>query len=308
MRKLLVIIGSLLPFFLSAQTDTTNTTPKDTTLVAPKDTLWKVGGLGNLNFSQIALSNWAGGGESSISVTGLLDVFANYEKGKIHWDNRLNLGYGLLRQGEGGKVVKTDDKIDFSSQLGREIRKNVSYVGYLGFRSQFDKGFNLPNDSVKISDFLAPGYVILSLGLKYKPVKWIKLYASPLTGKITIVNDQTLADEGAFGVDPGEKVRTEFGGLVRVQIEKELMENVSLSTNVEAFSNYSEDPDHIDVNWEALLAMKVNEFLTASITTNLIYDHDVKIGIDENNDGIIDKEGPRVQFKEVLSVGLSYKF
>lgn len=272
-----------------------------------QDTLWEKGGLFNLNFSQVALSNWAGGGQSSMSITGLVNLFANYEKGKITWENSLNLGYGLQQQGE-GKLIKSDDRIDFSSQVGKKITKKFSYAGFLGFKSQFTPGYNYPNDSVIISDFLAPGYVLLSVGITYKPKKWIEAYVSPLTGKLTVVNNSVLSNAGAFGVTPGDKIRSEFGGMMRIQIQKNIAENVHLTTKVEAFSNYSENPDHIDVNWEALISMKVNKFLTASISTNLVYDHDVDISIDENKDGIVDKVGPRVQFKEVLAIGLSYKF
>jgi hypothetical protein len=272
-----------------------------------KDTLWETGGLANINFSQVALKNWAGGGESSIAINGLVNLFANYEKDNITWDNALNLGYGLQQQGE-GKMLKSDDRIDFSSQVGKKINKKFSYSGFLGFKSQFTPGYNYPNDTVIISDFLAPAYVLLSVGINYKPKKWFEAYVSPLTGKLTVVNNTFLSNAGAFGVTPGDKFRGEFGGMVRVQIQKDLVENVRLTTKVEAFSNYSDEPDHIDVNWEALLAMKVNKFLTASLSTNLIYDHDVDIAVDENNDGVTDKMGPRVQFKEVMAIGLSYKF
>ena len=296
MRKVIVLL-MLLPLAGIAQINPT----------LQKDTLWETGGLANLNFSQVALKNWAGGGESSIAINGLVNLFANYEKDNITWDNALNLGYGLQQQGE-GKMLKSDDRIDFSSQVGKKINKKFSYSGFLGFKSQFTPGYNYPNDTVIISDFLAPAYVLLSVGINYKPKKWFEAYVSPLTGKLTVVNNTFLSNAGAFGVTPGDKFRGEFGGMVRVQIQKDLVENVRLTTKVEAFSNYSDEPDHIDVNWEALLAMKVNKFLTASLSTNLIYDHDVDIAVDENNDGVTDKMGPRVQFKEVIAIGLSYKF
>jgi len=296
MRKILVLF-MLVPLFGTAQINPT----------LQQDTLWEKGGLLNLNFSQVALTNWAGGGQNSISINGLVNLFANYEKDKVTWDNALNLGYGLQQQGD-GKMLKSDDKIDFSSQVGKKINKKFSYSSFFGFKSQFTPGYNYPNDTVIISDFLAPAYVLLSAGVNYKPKKWFEAYFSPLTGKLTVVNNTILSNAGAFGVTPGDKFRGEFGGMARVQIQKDLVENVRLTTKVEAFSNYSDKPDHIDVNWELLLAMKVNKFLTASLTTNLIYDHDVDIAIDENDDGITDKMGPRVQFKEVIAIGLSYKF
>jgi len=54
--------------------------------------------------------------------------------------------------------------------------------------------------------------------------------------------------------------------------------------------------------------MKINKFLTASLSTHLIYDDDINIAVDRNDDGINDGNGPRIQFKEVLSLGLSYQF
>ena len=92
------------------------------------------------------------------------------------------------------------------------------------------------------------------------------------------------------------------------------MENVSFQTNIDLFSNYSEDPQNIDVNWDNVLSMKINKFLTSTITTSLIYDHDIKIQ-ETKSDGTpkLDAEGnpeigPRTQFKYVIAVGFQYKF
>ena len=54
--------------------------------------------------------------------------------------------------------------------------------------------------------------------------------------------------------------------------------------------------------------MKVNEFLSANLVTNMIYDDDISIPIDNNGDGIIDESGPRIQFMEMFGAGLSFKF
>jgi len=86
------------------------------------------------------------------------------------------------------------------------------------------------------------------------------------------------------------------------------MENISLQTKLDLFSNYLDNPQYIDVNWEVLISMKVNKYISATLSTQLLYDHDINIAIDENGDGITDKSGSRTQFKEVLGVGFSYKF
>nr|MBP9083784.1 DUF3078 domain-containing protein [Bacteroidia bacterium] len=95
---------------------------------------------------------------------------------------------------------------------------------------------------------------------------------------------------------------------IRALYKKDIIENVNLQTKLELFSNYLEDPQNIDVNWEVLISMKVNKYITATLATQLIYDDNTIIAVDNNSDGIIDEAGPRTQFKEVLGVGFSYKF
>ena len=286
-----------------------------------KDTLdgWTTGGIISLNLTQVSLTNWSAGGENSLSVNGILSLFANLKKGNSTWDNSLDLSYGLLQQGD-ADVRKTDDKIDFTSKYGQKAFKNWYYAGLVNFKSQMTAGYNYPDDSTEISTFLAPAYVLGAIGMDYKPSEVFTLFISPITMKMTIVNDQTLADAGAFGVEAAEydevgnltknglTTRSEYGGYLRALFKKDIMKNVNLQTKLELFTNYTEEPTHVDVNWEVLIAMKVNKFISATISTQLLYDHDIDIAVDMDGDGIIDAAGPRTQFKEVLGIGLSYKF
>ena len=169
-------------------------------------------------------------------------------------------------------------------------------------------GYDYPNDSNKISALLSPGYFHGAFGLDFKHSNVFAAYLAPLTTKITIVNNQPLADIGAFGVDKGENVRVEFGSYVRLAVKKHIMKNIELHSKLDLFSNFLDRPQNIDVNWETLISMKVNRFVSATITTHLMYDDDVLIGVDTNDDGIADLTGPRLQFKEVLGVGFTYKF
>lgn len=269
--------------------------------------LWKRGGMAQLNFSQVNFSKyWAAGGENSFSGVALFNLFANYEKDNFNWANTLDLGYGLLRQGDVTK--KSNDRIEFNSQFGRKATSKLLYSGMLNFKSQFAPGYNYPNDSVPISKFLAPGYITTSLGIEYKPSDKFQLFASPLTGKFTIVTDETLSNAGAFGVDPGDKFRAELGGFVKMMYKTAVVTNVDLLTKADFFSNYLKNPQNIDVNLELLLTMKINEYLSATINTMFIYDDDIKFDIDRDGDGIADGTGARVQFKEVFGLGFAYKF
>jgi hypothetical protein len=286
---------------------------------------WKRGGLTALNFTQSSFTNWAAGGENAMAGTALTAFFANYKKDKWTWDTNLEMAYGLLKSGN-TKVRKNEDKIDFTTKVGRyAFKEHWYYAALLNFKSQFDNGYNLPDDSTVVSHFLAPAYVIASIGLDYKTKdNNFSFYISPITSKTTIVNDQRLADQGAFGVEPakydtvggiyvktkdGQIIRSEFGGYLKMTFKKEIMKNVTFGTKLELFSNYLDHPQNIDVNWEVLLAMKVNKLISASISTQMIYDHDIPVPVERNINGVkVPGTGPRLQFKEVLAIGLSYKF
>lgn len=291
-----------------------------------KDTsYWKLGGITSLNFTQSSFTNWAAGGENAISASAFTSLFGNYKKGNWTWDNNLDLAYGMLKSGD-QKFRKNEDKIDLTSKLGRYAFLNHwYYTAMVNFKSQFDDGFNLPDDSTVISHFLAPGYVLGSVGMDYKSTdNSLNIYISPVTSRTTIVNNQGLADVGAYGVqaarydsvngiyvmvEHGDKIRAEFGGYLKLTFKKEIFKNVTYGTKLELFSNYMDRPQNIDVNWENILSMKVNKFLSASITTNMIYDHDIPVPVKRTENGVtVNGTGPRLQFKQVLAIGLSYKF
>jgi hypothetical protein len=301
MKKIFLLLLVILPFMVNAQ--------------HKADTSWKAGGVTSLAFNQIALSNWAAGGQNSISGTAMVSLFVNYHKNRSQWDNTLDLAYGLTKQGT-NPIIKSDDKIDFSSKYGQYAFKHWYYAALINFRTQFAQGFNYPNDSVMISDFMAPGYLTIALGMDYKPADYFSLLIAPLTGKMTFVNNQALADEGAFGVGkavldvsgnvvtPGKKIRSEFGGYLKAAFLKDIMKNVTLGLKLDMFSNYlAIHPQNIVVNGQVLIAAKINKYISTSLTTDIIYDDAIKI---KNKDG--DVLGPRTQLKEVFALGFSYKF
>ena len=299
--------------------------------LAEGDTLWTTGGTTGLNFSQVYLENWAAGGESSISVNGMVSWHANYAKNKSTWDNTLDLAYGMLWQGD-ATGVKTDDKIDFASKYGYKAADHLYYTALATFRSQFAPGYDNPfaHDTVRsvISNFMAPAYSNVALGIDYKPSDNFTVFMSPTTIKMTMVNDQTLANAGAFGVEgatyddqgnlltAGKNFRSEFGVYVKMMYKTNIVENVTLQTKLDLFSNYKKNPNwgfsvspNIDVNWETLITMKINEYLSTTITTQVLYDDDIDIARDPADvaaNGIL--AGPITQFKEVLAVGFLYKF
>lgn len=289
-----------------------NDLKKDTTIENP----WSYKSIFGINGSQTAFVNWAAGGRNNVAALGFIDFSAVYQKRHIKWTNDVKLALGgLIYTDSTGKkqgLQKTDDKIDLASSIGYEFKKSWFFTGIGGFRSQFLDGYNYPNDSIRISTFLAPAYVNLSLGIEYAPKDYFNVYLSPLAYKLTIVKDQVLANDGAFGVakaerdtlgnvlTPGKYFRHEIGAYFRMRFQKEIMKNIEMKTRLELFSNYIHNPQNIDVNFENIFAFKINKWFSASLQWNLIYDDDINIR--DVKGGV----GPRVQFKSVLGLGISY--
>ena len=266
---------------------------------------WKIGGVSSLTFSQVSFENWAAGGENSYTLNGLFSIHANYKEGKTTWENSLDLGYGIVKQASRG-VRKSDDKLELNSKYGYKANSHWFYSGSFNFRTQFDQGYKYNEDEGtkrEISTFMAPAYTLISLGMDYKPSDAFSLMISPVTGKTTFVLDDSLSSRGAFGVKKGNKIRNEFGGFLKITYNQDIWENVTLNTKLDLFSNYLDEPQNVDVNWEVMISMKVNEYLSANFNTQLIYDDNIKY---VNVRGV--EKGPRIQFKEVFGAGLSYKF
>ena len=72
------------------------------------------------------------------------------------------------------------------------------------------------------------------------------------------------------------------------------------------FPTTLKNPQNIVVNWETLIAFKVNKFLSANINTQLIYDDKIKVPVTRNGEAT--SIGSLIQFKEILGVGFSYNF
>lgn len=267
------------------------------------DGKWNLKGVTGLNLSQTSVSNWSAGGENSMAGTLYLNGSLVRKSGNWLWSNALALEYGLTNTKSLG-TRKSNDKIDFTTQLGYSTNNKWYYTVMGDFKSQFYKGYDYSTDpKTYISNFFAPAYTNISLGLEYRPGTWYSLYLSPLAGKFTFVNSDYLSSIGAFGVDPGDKFKAELGAYFKARAEKKIMENVSLISTLDLFTAYDSSFGNVDVNWDFLINMKINRFLSANVNTTLKYDDDIKSVADDGS-----LRGPRVQFKEVIGVGFAYNF
>lgn len=262
---------------------------------------WTVRGTNTLLLNQAAFSNWVAGGINSIALTARTDYEFNLKKGKNLWENRILAGYGL-RSEENSSATKVEDIFDLTSKYGYQIGQKSWFAAVsFNMKTQFSKGYDYGTPALSyISNFMSPGYITLGIGFDYIPNDNFQLSLHPLTSRFTIVADENVFDPDrdgiltdAFGAKPGESLVYQMGAYVGGRYKTKLMENVMIDNRFGVFSDYLKNPQNLVLAYSGILDLKVNQLISTQITADLFYD-DNQIG--------------KLQLKETLGVGITYKF
>lgn len=272
------------------------------TLVAQEEEGWSHNGLAGFNLSQTAFTNWSAGGENTVADNIYFNGSLNYKKDKLSWTNDLSANYGQNFTDNTG-WRKSIDNLNFASKLGHQITETVYYAALLDFKSQLADGYKYTDDDkTLVSKFLTPSYLNLSVGIDYKPNSHIAVYYSPVAGKLTMVTDTLLSE--AYGIDAGKKVRPQLGSIFKVNVDYTFFEDkVTLKSVLDLFTAYDDTFGKVDVNWDVLIGYNLTKLLTLTFQSTLKYDDDIKTVDSEGN-----IRGAKVQFKEMVGLGISYKF
>jgi hypothetical protein len=281
---------------------------------------WTTQGLFSFNVGQGGSRNWAAGSERfTLQAAAYLNYQANRKWRKNIWENNIDLGFALMNQTKVG-FRKTDDKIDYVSMFRHQVTKKDEMVGigaWFNVRSQFHHGYDYTQEPKRrISGLMAPGYITLGPGFDIR-TKCASLFVSPAASRLILFTNRPYSfnyqggvkPDGStetplswhYNVDPERKVRYELGALVSVKFKKEIAKNVSYSTRADFFSNYVDDPQNIDVFWNNVFHLKVNNWLIVNYNFDLIYDDDVKLfGLTRTK--------AATQLRSQLGVGFQAKF
>jgi hypothetical protein len=312
MKKSLFILIALIPVLVWSQEQT------------PKNWAWT--GITGLNLNQASFSNWTAGGVNSVAFSALGKFSGNYKKNKLSWNNNLNLLYGMVKN-QGETLKKSDDNIELISVVGTDISKYWAFTGYLSYRSQFADGYDKDNDTIRISKFMAPGYLTLSPGFRYKPVEWFYIILSPATARFTFVMDQTLANQGSFGVTPaekdtngviiknGENILIYFGPFMEAYMKKEVAKGLTFESRLKILYTFINrdnlEPYDADVTWENFLNYSIAKYFSVSLFLHFVYLPGQPTIKFDNFDGVaVPKAVPNrhIQIKETLGIGITYTF
>ncbi|MEO0311162.1 MAG: hypothetical protein RIQ89_819 [Bacteroidota bacterium] len=267
---------------------------------AAVDTSWKKGGFIGLTFNQVGLNKaWTRGGDNAITLSGLLDVYANYETAKQKWTNNLVINYAQSKIAD-ADFIKSDDRLDFTSKYSRKWKKHFNWVGSFFLQSQLTKTLDFKNPTIDstgtrfntISNFFSPAYATLGFGLEYDN-SGLTVAIHPISGRALIVIDEKLRPRFfAADADLGSAVNFDLGAWLLATYKKPINDNVTFNTALSMFLPYDE-PTHIDTNWDLGLIMKISKYLTANANATVRYFHN---------------EIQDLQFRQGFGVGFGYKF
>lgn len=292
-NKLLLLIFGLSVFTVNAQ---------DESAKADNDTIgpWKKKGNASFLFNQSTFDNWLAGGENNISGSLGLNYDINYAKGDWTWDNKVIASYGLVKTRTSSFAKKTDDRLEINSVVGKKATERWSYSAFLNFKTQFTKGYNYDTDEngaeirEEYTNFLSPGYILVGPGMLYKKDENLKFNLSPATSKITVVDKSfTLPEEAYFGVEEGKSMRYELGFNASAYYKVDVIANVSFENILNLYSNYLEDPQNVDIDYQLNIVMKINRYLTTNLSFQTIYDDNAYRGF---------------QLRQVFGVAANYGF
>lgn len=276
---------------------------------------WKYRSEASFALNQASLSNWVKGGESSVSTSLDITGFADYSNKslKITSSNFGRIKYGLVWNDENG-VRKNLDLIETNSKLNHKAFGKFDFSAILLFKTQLSNGFTYAADGSKVlvSKFMSPGILTVGLGLDYKPNKKTSINFSPLSYKGTFVMDTTgvkgldAVDQTKYGIPFGKKARNEPGSSFMITNEYKPFTNITMTNRLQLFTNYLNNPQNIDVDWEMIVTAKLNWFTDVRLNTHLIFDDDTKSLIDPEDPN--SRKTARVQFRELLGFSFVFRF
>ncbi len=279
------------------------------TMMDYKISYWHKYVIFGINFNQAAFSNnWAGGGVNSFALNSNLDFKLEYNKRPFVFTTQFILLYGRSKN-RGQLSRKSNDRLFWDNKLATQLSKSWFFFGSVSFETQFDRGFNYDANNARppilISNFMAPGYITESFGFEYKPTNYFDLRIGTGTARQTFVLDTNIRYSGdsppkAFNVPKGRSVYNELAFQAVASFDKEIMQNLRLTSRYQLFIPYGRGLSNIDHRLDVTLAARINRLISVTVTGVALYDKDANKSRGTDLGGI--------QSAENLALGILYRF
>lgn len=258
-----------------------------------------------LQMSQAYISpNWYQGGKNALSFIGSIGYGVKLNQ-KLHPNQMLeaSVSYKLAMSSTPDdslrKVQITEDLLQITAKGGLKAFDHWFYSVALNFKTQLFKSYPINSHQLSAA-FLSPGELNLGLGMTYdymSPSKKFSINASisPISWNMKMVTNTNM-DPASFGIDNGHRVKNQIGSSTEIKLDWKITRDISLQSRLFAFTQYEDS----QLDWENTINFSINRFLSAMLYAHLRYD--------STTPRIEDSSWHYWQFKEILSLGFSYKF
>ncbi len=282
MKNIILLIALTIQFQSVFSQETKQVTPKSH---------WTKAGTFSFLVNQSSFDNWIAGGVSNISGAVGVNYDFNYFKANWSWDNKIIIAFGITKI-KAQEIQKSDDRLEWNSVLGKNVKGNWNYSLFLNFKTQFTDDLNRATKGP--TRILSPGYLQFGPGMLWKKNDNLKVNMAVSTSKLIIVDKElTLPDNAYFGVNDGRSVRYELGASIGAYYKFDLMENITVENILNMHSNYLEDPQNIDFDYTINIVMGINKYFSTNLAFQAIYDDNALQGL---------------QTRQMIGLGTNYNF
>lgn len=252
--------------------------------------------------NQSSFDNWLAGGVDSFSGTLNFDYDLRYQSDQWEWTTTLDAALGYAKNMGQDYFNKTEDQLEINTLLALKSSRRWNFSSSFNLKTQNAPGNNFIEtagniERIKTSGFFSPAYMRLGLGMAYKKVKELALQFNPLNARLIVVDrafTQNLAQgETFFGVEADKTTRWEAGASFALQSELLILKNIVMSNQLSLVANYLDEVKNVDVDYTINFNMKVNEYLSAILEAQMLYD---------------DNALADLQFRQVFGLAVSLPF
>ena len=239
---------------------------------------------------------------NSFSGTLNFDYDIHYQSEQWNWTTTLDAALGYAKNMGQDYFNKTEDQLEINTLLNLKSSRRWNFSSSFNLKTQNAPGNNFIEtagniERIKTSGFFSPAYMRLGLGMAYKKEKKLALQFNPITARLIVVDrafTQNLAQgETYFGVEADKTTRWEAGASLALQSELMIFKNVVMSNQLSLVANYLQEVKNIDLDYTINFNMKVNEYLSAILEAQMLYD---------------DNALADLQFRQVFGLAVSLPF
>jgi len=245
---------------------------------------WNLGLVSSFTLTQTAYEKWAAGGSNVFLWTTGMEGSAIYDTLFWNWANETNILFGNSKQ-NGQSPRKTDDIFDFESVITYKRLSFLNPYFSLNFRTQMMPGYKYDKESkLEISNFMDPGYLTNGLGIGYAPRKTFRTRIGLAARSIFTNKHRNFANDKEWQFSSGLQWVT--------HAERIFMNKIRVRSRLNLFSPF-DDLRYSNITWDTSVQASITKYIVVNLHTLVMIDK---------------KASPYTQLKEVLGIGLSYRF